>query len=53
MKFAIRHQTIYGYSEPASLSQNELFLHPREIDRQRVVECRLDIHPTRRWPSIS
>jgi len=46
MRFAIRHQTIYGYSEPASLSQNELFLHPREMDTQRVVECSLDIRPT-------
>lgn len=46
MKYRISHQTIYRYSEPASLSQNELFLHPRETATQRVVESRLAIVPT-------
>ena len=29
MKYRITHTTAYHYSEPASLSQNELFLTPR------------------------
>ena len=45
MKYGILHKTGYHYSEPASLSQNELFLHPRETDSQHVVESRLEIDP--------
>jgi transglutaminase-like putative cysteine protease len=45
MKYLISHKTTYRYSEPASLSQNELFLHPRETDTQRVVQSRLTIVP--------
>ena len=45
MKYRITHKTAYRYSEPASLSQNELFLQPRETAAQRVVESRLAIHP--------
>lgn len=45
MKYRIIHKTTYRYSEPASLSQNELFLHPREIDTQRVLESILSIVP--------
>jgi transglutaminase-like putative cysteine protease len=45
MKYRITHETAYRYSEPASLSQNELFLHPRETDTQRVVQSRLAIVP--------
>jgi transglutaminase-like putative cysteine protease len=45
MKYRITHKTAYRYSEPASLSQNELFLHPRETDTQRVVQSRLTIVP--------
>ena len=45
MKYHINHNTTYHYSEPASLSQNELFLHPRETDIQRVVQNQLTIVP--------
>ncbi len=45
MKYRIIHKTAYRYSEPASLSQNELLLHPRETVTQRVVQSRLDIVP--------
>jgi len=45
MKYRITHNTAYRYSEPASLSQNELFLHPRETDTQRVMQSRLTIVP--------
>jgi len=45
MKYHINHNTTYHYSEPASLSQNELFLHPRETDTQQVVQNRLTIVP--------
>jgi transglutaminase-like putative cysteine protease len=45
MKYRIVHKTAYRYSEPASLSQNELFLHPRETATQRVSQSRLAIEP--------
>lgn len=45
MKYRIIHKTAYRYSEPASLSQNELFLHPRETATQRVIQSRLTIVP--------
>ena len=45
MKYRITHKTAYRYSEPASLSQNELFLHPRETDNQRVIQSQLTILP--------
>jgi len=45
MKYRITHNTAYRYSEPASLSQNELFLRPRETSSQRVMQSRLTIVP--------
>jgi len=45
MKYRILHKTEYRYSEPASLSQNELFLYPRETISQRVSDCKLTIVP--------
>jgi transglutaminase-like putative cysteine protease len=45
MNYRIRHQTLYRYSEPAALSQNELYLVPRETAVQRVVQSRLAIDP--------
>ncbi|MEE4242569.1 MAG: transglutaminase family protein, partial [Desulfopila sp.] len=45
MKYAITHTTAYKYSEPASLSQNELFLHPRTTPHQLVVDSSLSILP--------
>jgi transglutaminase-like putative cysteine protease len=45
MKYRISHQTAYRYSEPASLSQNEMYLQPRQTALQRVIESRLTIAP--------
>ena len=45
MKYRIRHTTAYRYSEPASLSQNELYLHPRDTAWQQVAASRLEIVP--------
>jgi transglutaminase-like putative cysteine protease len=45
MKYRVSHKTIYRYAEPASLSQNELYLQPRDTGTQRVIESRLSIVP--------
>jgi transglutaminase-like putative cysteine protease len=45
MKHRVTHQTIYRYSEPASLSQNELLLQPRQTETQQVLQSRLTIAP--------
>ena len=45
MKYQVVHKTAYRYSEPASLSQNELMLTPRETAAQRVGSSRLEITP--------
>lgn len=45
MKYIITHKTGYTYSEPASLSQNELFLNPRTTSHQFVLQSNLSIHP--------
>lgn len=45
MNYRITHTTAYRYSEPASLSQNELYLSPRATDCQRIEESRVTISP--------
>jgi transglutaminase-like putative cysteine protease len=45
MNYRITHTTAYRYSEPASLSQNELFLHPRVTATQEVLLSQLAISP--------
>ena len=45
MKYTVSHTTGYTYSEPASLSQNELFLYPRTTACQRVLQHTLTIVP--------
>lgn len=45
MKYTVTHTTTYTYSEPASLSQNELFLTPRPNPGQQVESVRLTIDP--------
>jgi transglutaminase-like putative cysteine protease len=45
MNYRIVHKTTFSYTEPASLSQNELFLHPRETGTQQVVSSELLIEP--------
>jgi transglutaminase-like putative cysteine protease len=51
MKYRIIHKTAYRYSEPASLSQNELLLWPRDTSFQRVVQNRLEILPEPQYTS--
>jgi transglutaminase-like putative cysteine protease len=45
MKYQITHTTTYQYSQPASLSQNELFLSPRSTSRQQALESQLHFDP--------
>ncbi|TKB08625.1 transglutaminase family protein [Desulforhopalus sp. IMCC35007] len=45
MIYRVTHNTGYKYSLPASLSQNELFLFPRNTPSQEVIESRLIIDP--------
>lgn len=45
MIYRVTHNTGYKYSVPASLSQNELFLAPRNTPSQEVLESRLQIEP--------
>ncbi|RPH40408.1 MAG: transglutaminase family protein [Desulfobulbaceae bacterium] len=46
MIYRVTHRTGYKYSLPASLSQNELFLYPRDTPFQEVLERQLVITPT-------
>jgi transglutaminase-like putative cysteine protease len=46
MKYRIIHNTSYKYSAPASLSQNELLLHPRSTPSQEVIDFQLSITPS-------
>ena len=45
MIYRVTHNTGYKYSAPASLSQNELFLAPRNTPSQEVLESQLKIEP--------
>ena len=45
MKYRVVHKTVYRYSEPASLSQNELVLQPRATTTQQAAQTVLDISP--------
>jgi len=45
MKYRVIHTTGYNYSVPASLSQNELFLQPRQTPSQQVLDWQLSILP--------
>jgi transglutaminase-like putative cysteine protease len=45
MKYQITHTTTYQYSQPASLSQNELFLSPRSTSRQQALQSQLQFDP--------
>jgi len=51
VNYRIIHKTAYRYSEPASLSQNELILTPRTTDTQRVKSSRLEISPEPQYVS--
>ena len=45
MKYRVTHTTAYRYSEPASLSQNELYLTPRSSNRQQVLQSQVTFVP--------
>ena len=46
MKYRITHTTVYHYSQPVGLCQNEARLQPRNFWRQNCHSSRLDIKPT-------
>ena len=52
MKYRIVHHTVYRYSEPAALSQNELVLTPRETDIQQVIDHRLKVVPDPQYTDL-
>ena len=45
MRFTIRHQTSYRYSQQVQLNPHQLRFHPREDGAQTVTSHRLDIFP--------
>ncbi len=45
MKYRVTHTTAYNYSEPASLSHNELFLTPRSTNWQQVLRTQVNFVP--------
>lgn len=45
MIYRVSHTTLYHYSSPAALSQNEACLEPREVPHQRVLETRWQTTP--------
>lgn len=45
MIYSVAHRTIYEYSESVSISQHILRLRPRATNRQRLLECNLEIEP--------
>ena len=45
MRYQVTHTTTYQYSEPASLSQNELCLLPRQTGLQKVQRSHLNVRP--------
>jgi transglutaminase-like putative cysteine protease len=46
MKYRITHQTVYNYSEPASLCHNEAHLIPRDDTTQKCLTHQLRIEPS-------
>lgn len=48
MRFTIRHNTHYRYSQPVQLGPQKLRLHPRDDGAQQVIDHQLTITPTPR-----
>jgi transglutaminase-like putative cysteine protease len=46
LKYSIAHETFYDYADPVSLSQQLLHLTPRQVERQTLIEHRLEISPS-------
>ena len=45
MNYRVEHKTIYEYSEPVSICQNEARLRPRNFEKQRCTLSTLEISP--------
>ena len=45
MKLNIRHRTYYDYAQPASLSNNQICLQPRDTRTQKCLSSRVEINP--------
>ena len=45
MRYVIRHETEYRYSQPVTIHHGLLHLRPREAQSQHCVEARLDLSP--------
>ena len=45
MKLNIRHRTYYDYAQPASLSNNQICLQPRDTRSQKCLSSRVEINP--------
>jgi len=52
MRYRVSHTTAYHYSEPASLSQNELCLQPKQTAWQRLEEWQLKIDPAPQYQRL-
>ena len=45
MNYRVEHKTIYEYSEPVSICQNEARLRPRDFERQQCAISKLEVSP--------
>jgi transglutaminase-like putative cysteine protease len=45
MNYRVEHKTIYEYSEPVSICQNEARLRPRNFEKQQCILSKLEISP--------
>ncbi len=46
MKYRVRHTTTYEYNAPVTLCYNMAHLLPRDTDRQRCLNRKIQVHPT-------
>ncbi|MEM1097543.1 MAG: transglutaminase family protein [Planctomycetota bacterium] len=45
MRYAVRHETEYRYSEPVTLEHASVHLRPREMPHQQLLESAIDVAP--------
>jgi len=45
MRYEVRHETEYGYSQPVTIGHNALHLRPRSVDHQHCRSLHIDIVP--------
>ena len=43
--YSVHHNTIYRYRRPVKLGQHQMMFRPRDSFDQRLLDCRLKIHP--------